>query len=1061
MATPLSTLAAAPAAGEMALLVMLPVDGLVMIIQTSPLRTIVELEDFIVAEFARVFPDRPALPTPIRIQKCMPLTLVADRRKHQATSDKSDRHSFVELSKTLQVGNAFQAMEQAPPADVVVDLQDESSSDEKQEEEPKKKLVRRAKPAASPSSSAASAPPATANPPPAELAKEKTTEATPATHKPIRRSFQETLAAAKERIEAEKRAAKQQAPNLSSTPSAVKSNELPKPATPDETAPPTDKPVKQSALVASAEAPEELGGVSVACKAATGVGGCEPGAEATEGVRDFIAGDGGIGRLGEDAEEEDGEGGAVEGIVEGSMAASLPRSRPTMLTPNNQPGVTDMTAQDAFEPHAGKKKRRRMKQMEGLLLLSRLPADDSAKTRAALKPKKAHVVLQPQQLQLLYFPSKFKLHDKEKATIDAWFLAVYTAATEFARTPIDVQFGDTMRFSAAVTGSMRDEVTDVLEFELSCQAVVSSRHPDEPSIRWKVWRSAAELQAFDEAIRAVPTVAPQLTAVAFPRERKRDSLFGGLRRKFVQELREQQFGMYVENIFKCTTLSDDMSVASTVREFLKFDVFYDVNDCRIDQSMRSNVGDNQEQPENGDPVVHTQAAWIDSNGDTQHFESSDLCTVPDRVEPISRVESEDNNDVSESPFLRSSSLPDEFFQEEIITTPETDPAAAKRLHKQILRLVRELVMEDEDRVRDFQDQTKDYGRDKITGAAYCSFLLGALGAKHCCELIPMMVRLLPDDDKRRELLDARTLYFDVNKNRSFKSIVNTAKEIAAEMLPIQCLEAVFLAAYITASFSDLDRFPLSFKSQAGNSVHRHIVLAVRHQNKWGALGLSRSERLMYKELRFSSLSELTQDFCHGFESVCHSVTKLHVGFPFPHDIHSSEKVEWRVLNVPVDTVEWSIVATHLDAFAKEAADLLAFRRAKGAMPDSFGNRFPLHVAEKEPGKRSPEKRPSFGASAIELPPNGSEPTTPPPAAVKSDSPEKNDSTRSQSCPILVAPDELVFKRALANQAQVLPTNVFLQNMTASVFVVDVDDPTGQLEVPYVNTQIIPPVRIYE
>ncbi|KAJ0402436.1 hypothetical protein P43SY_000589 [Pythium insidiosum] len=735
----------------------------------------------------------------------------------------------------------------------------------------------------------------------------------------------------------------------------------------------------ESVLVASAEAPEELGGVS--CKAATGVGGCEPGAEATEGVRDFIAGDGGIGRLGEDAEEEDGEGGAVEGIVEGSMAASLPRSRPTMLTPNNQPGVTDMTAQDAFEPHAGKKKRRRMKQMEGLLLLSRLPADDSAKTRAALKPKKAHVVLQPQQLQLLYFPSKFKLHDKEKATIDAWFLAVYTAATEFARTPIDVQFGDTMRFSAAVTGSMRDEVTDVLEFELSCQAVVSSRHPDEPT--------------------------------------------------------------------------------STVREFLKFDVFYDVNDCRIDQSMRSNVGDNQEQLENGDPVVHTQAAWIDSNGDTQHFEPSDLCTVPDRVEPISRVESEDNNDVSESPFLRSSSLPDEFFQEEIITTPETDPAAAKRLHKQILRLVRELVMEDEDRVRDFQDQTKDYGRDKITGAAYCSFLLGALGAKHCCELIPMMVRLLPDDDKRRELLDARTLYFDVNKNRSFKSIVNTAKEIAAEMLPIQCLEAVFLAAYITASFSDLDRFPLSFKSQAGNSVHRHIVLAVRHQNKWGALGLSRSERLMYKELRFSSLSELTQDFCHGFESVCHSVTKLHVGFPFPHDIHSSEKVEWRVLNVPVDTVEWSIVATHLDAYAKEATDLLAFRRAKGAMPDSFGNRFPLHVAEKEPGKRSPEKRPSFGASAIELPPNGSEPTTPPPAAVKSDSPEKNDSTRSPSCPILVAPDELVFKRALANQSQVLPTNVFLQNMTASVFVVDVDDPTGQLEVPYVNTQIVPPVRIYE
>ncbi|GLE04483.1 hypothetical protein PINS_up013438 [Pythium insidiosum] len=192
-----------------------------------------------------------------------------------------------------------------------------------------------------------------------------------------------------------------------------------------------------------------------------------------------------------------------------------------------------MTAHDGAELVTGKKKRRRMKQMEGLLLVTRLPSDDSGKSRAAPKPRKAHVVLQPQQLQLLYSApedqemqevlgrvgldgaqleqvpdgfvihgadrsKKFKLHDKEKATIDAWFLAVYTAATEFARTPVDVQFGDTMRFSAAVTGSVRDELTEALEFELSCQAVISSRHPDEPSIRWKVWRSAAEFQAFDE-----------------------------------------------------------------------------------------------------------------------------------------------------------------------------------------------------------------------------------------------------------------------------------------------------------------------------------------------------------------------------------------------------------------------------------------------------------------------------------------------------------------------------------------------------------------------------------
>ncbi|KAF1320187.1 hypothetical protein FI667_g12655, partial [Globisporangium splendens] len=140
-----------------------------------------------------------------------------------------------------------------------------------------------------------------------------------------------------------------------------------------------------------------------------------------------------------------------------------------------------------------------------------------------------------------------------------------------------------------------------------------------------------------------------------------------------------------------------------------------------------------------------------------------------------------------------------------------------------------------------------------------------------------------------------TRYFDVNKNRSFKSIVSTAKDILNKILPIQCLEAVFLASYLTANAPDLKRFPISFKSIAGTNVHRHIVLVVRYQhNKWGALGLSRSDKLMYKELKYASLSELIQDFCHEFELLYHRVLKVYVGFPFSHDIHSSEKVEWRV-----------------------------------------------------------------------------------------------------------------------------------------------------------------------
>lgn len=135
----------------------------------------------------------------------------------------------------------------------------------------------------------------------------------------------------------------------------------------------------------------------------------------------------------------------------------------------------------------------------------------------------------------------------------------------------------------------------------------------------------------------------------------------------------------------------------------------------------------------------------------------------------------------------------------------------------------------------------------------------------------------------------------MNKNRSFKSIVSTAKDIVNEVLPIQCLEAVFLSAYLTANAPELERFPISFKTVAGGTVHRHIVLAVRHQHtKWGALGLSRSDKLMFKELKYATLSELVQDFCREFALLFHTVLKVYVGFPFSHDIHSSEKVEWRV-----------------------------------------------------------------------------------------------------------------------------------------------------------------------
>lgn len=55
-----------------------------------------------------------------------------------------------------------------------------------------------------------------------------------------------------------------------------------------------------------------------------------------------------------------------------------------------------------------------------------------------------------------------------------------------------------------------------------------------------------------------------MTQIAFPRDRKRDSLFGGMRKKSLQELKEQQLALYVEQV--CSVKYDllvDLPVAHT------------------------------------------------------------------------------------------------------------------------------------------------------------------------------------------------------------------------------------------------------------------------------------------------------------------------------------------------------------------------------------------------------------------------------------------------------------------------------------------------------------------
>ena len=188
-------------------------------------------------------------------------------------------------------------------------------------------------------------------------------------------------------------------------------------------------------------------------------------------------------------------------------------------------------------------------------------------------------------------------------------------------------------------------------------------------------------------------------------------------------------------------------------------------------------------------------------------------------------------------------------------------------------------------------------------------------------------------------------YFTKRRDRGLKHVSLTAKDIIREALPIQCVEAVFLACYLTAEMKEIERFPLSFKSNMGGRMYRHIVLAVEHQGKWGALGISRRDTLMYKELKFSSLSALVLHFKDSYAGCCHELVKVYVGLPFAHDVFSSVPVKWRVLRASLQATNSEQVAAALDRYAKDGTWAREYHARTGELPEAFARKTGLQASE--------------------------------------------------------------------------------------------------------------------
>ncbi|XP_077993296.1 tubulinyl-Tyr carboxypeptidase 1-like [Glandiceps talaboti] len=162
-----------------------------------------------------------------------------------------------------------------------------------------------------------------------------------------------------------------------------------------------------------------------------------------------------------------------------------------------------------------------------------------------------------------------------------------------------------------------------------------------------------------------------------------------------------------------------------------------------------------------------------------------------------------------------------------------------------------------------------------------------------------------------------TQFYEIKKNRPLTGLNDCAKEMIREALPIKCLEAVILGIHLTNGISGLERFPVSFKTQFMGNYHRHVVLGVYYGGRYGAIGMSRRDDLMYKSLTFSTLTDLIIDFEDSYKRYWHVVKKAKVGLPVSHDPHSYETLNWKYLSLNMRKLNRSEQKRDIERHAKD------------------------------------------------------------------------------------------------------------------------------------------------
>ncbi|KAH0620473.1 hypothetical protein JD844_020981 [Phrynosoma platyrhinos] len=202
-------------------------------------------------------------------------------------------------------------------------------------------------------------------------------------------------------------------------------------------------------------------------------------------------------------------------------------------------------------------------------------------------------------------------------------------------------------------------------------------------------------------------------------------------------------------------------------------------------------------------------------------------------------------------------------------------------------------------------------------------------------------------------------------------LMDLAKEMTKEALPIKCLEAVILGIYLTNNMPTLERFPISFKTYFSGNYFRHIVLGVNFGGRYGALGISRREDLMYKAPTFRTLSELIFDYEEAYQRCWHTLKKVKLGQYVSHDPHSVEQIEWKHSILDVEKLGREEFRKELERHSRD----MRLKISKGTGPPSPTKDRKKDVSSPQRSQSSPHRR----NSRTERRPSGEKKSTEPKA----------------------------------------------------------------------------------